>query len=100
MGPLPPQTESVEQLIVDALYDLTDAGYPAPEQLGPYFTAGVALGRADEPRPVRSNRATVCDSPPLRSPCRSHKGPRRRPSPHSEALGLARLLVGRRRFPP
>src|SRR3954470_8308454 len=52
MGPLPPQTESVEQLIVDALYDLTDAGYAAPEQLGTYFTAGVALGRADEPRPV------------------------------------------------
>ena len=51
VGPLPPQTESVEQLIVDALHDLTDAGHPAPQALGPYL-AGVAFGRADEPRSI------------------------------------------------
>src|SRR5215208_2125735 len=55
---LPPQAEGIEQLIVDALYDLADTGYPTPQALGPYL-ASVAFGRADKLRPV------VIEPPPV-----------------------------------
>ena len=48
VGPLLPKAEGVEQLLVDGLYDLADAGYPAPKSLRPHL-AGVAFGRADDP---------------------------------------------------
>jgi hypothetical protein len=48
---LPPEAESVEQLLVDALRDLADRGNPPPQALGPGFTA-VALRRVDDARPV------------------------------------------------
>src|SRR5215210_2215898 len=51
VGPLPPQAESVEQLIVDAFDDLTEPGHPPPEPLGPGLS-GVALGRMDDRRAV------------------------------------------------
>ncbi len=52
MGPLPPQTEGVEELVVDALDDLADGGYPPPQALWPASLAGVAFGWTDKPRPV------------------------------------------------
>lgn len=51
VGPLSPQTEGVEELVVDRLHDLADAGDPSPQALGPYLT-GVAFGRTDKPRSV------------------------------------------------
>src|ERR671911_1628899 len=47
VGPLPPQAESVEQLIVDAFDDLTESGQPPPQAFGPGLS-GVALGRMDD----------------------------------------------------
>jgi len=49
---LPPETEGVEELIVDAFYDLADGGYPPPQALGPAPLATIALGRADDAHPV------------------------------------------------
>ncbi len=46
MGPLLPEAEGVEQLIVDSLHDLTDRGYPASELSGPASLFGVTLGLA------------------------------------------------------
>jgi hypothetical protein len=51
VGQFPPQTEDVEELIVDALHDLTDAGDPSSETFGPRLSA-VAFRRMDYPRPV------------------------------------------------
>src|SRR5215212_7571633 len=48
VGSLPPQAEGVEELIVDALDDLTYltySGHPSPEPLGPVPLAAVVLGR-------------------------------------------------------
>src|SRR3982751_5524799 len=47
VGPLPPQAEGVEELVVDRLDDLTYPGDPPPQALGPGLP-GVALGRMDE----------------------------------------------------
>jgi hypothetical protein len=47
VGPLPPQAEGVKQLVVDRLYDLTNAGHPPSQALGPASLLGVALGRMD-----------------------------------------------------
>jgi hypothetical protein len=47
MGTLPPQTEGIEELVVDRLHDLTEGSHPLPQTLGPgHF--GVALGRMDD----------------------------------------------------
>src|SRR5918994_7859036 len=46
--PLPPQAESVEQLIVDAFDDLSESGHPPPQAFGPASLSGVALGRLDD----------------------------------------------------
>jgi hypothetical protein len=51
MGALPPEAEGVEELVVDALYDLAYSGHPSPQALGPGFAA-VALGRVDDAHPV------------------------------------------------
>src|SRR5215210_7287005 len=59
MGSLSPQAESVEQLIVDALYDLADCGYPPPQAFGPASFAGVALGGMDDISTVALQPAPV-----------------------------------------
>ena len=51
MGPLPPQTEGIEEFVVDALYDLADGSHPTPESLGPR-SATVAFGRMDDLSPI------------------------------------------------
>jgi hypothetical protein len=51
MGPLSPEAEGIEQLIVDALHDLADASHPPPQALGPGLAA-VALGWVDDARSV------------------------------------------------
>jgi hypothetical protein len=58
VGPLPPGPEGVEQLVVDRLHYLADAGQPPPESLGPGF-ARVALGRVDDSRPIAIEPAPV-----------------------------------------
>jgi hypothetical protein len=58
VGSLPVEPEGVEQLLVDCLHYLTDAGQPPPESLGPGFAA-VALGRVDDSRPVAFQPAPV-----------------------------------------
>ena len=53
---LPPEAESVEQLLVDTLHDLADGGNPPPQALGPGFTA-VALTSTGWPStPTTSKR--------------------------------------------
>jgi hypothetical protein len=49
---LPPEAQGVEELLVDAFYDLADGGHPSPQLLGPAPLAAVALGRADDTHPV------------------------------------------------
>src|SRR3954463_12942339 len=51
MRPLSPQTEGVEELVVDALYNLAHSSHPPSQALGPGLAA-VAFRRMDEPRPV------------------------------------------------
>jgi len=58
MGSLPVETKSVEELIVDALDDLADAGHPTPQVLGPGF-AGVAFGWTENLRPVALHPALM-----------------------------------------
>jgi hypothetical protein len=86
VGPLLPQAEGVEQLVVDRLYDLTNAGDPPPEPLGPRLL-GVALGRMDDfgsvafqptPMILFSLEAFVCDV----------GSPKTEPAPLSLGLGL------------
>jgi hypothetical protein len=48
MGALPPQTEGIEELVVDRLHDLTEGSHPLPQTLGPASLFGVALGRMDD----------------------------------------------------
>jgi hypothetical protein len=49
---LPPEAEGVEQLVVDAFYDLADGGYPPPQALRPAALSAVALGRVDDAHSV------------------------------------------------
>ena len=58
VGPLLPQTEGVEELIVDTLHDLTDGGDPSPEPFRPRLAA-VTFRRMDYPRPVALLPAAV-----------------------------------------
>ena len=44
MGPLAPETEGGEELVVDTLHDLADGGHPTSEPFGPASLAGVAFG--------------------------------------------------------
>src|SRR5918999_3407219 len=46
MGPLPVQAKSMKQLVVDRFDDLTEAGQPAPQGLGPWRPA-IALWWTD-----------------------------------------------------
>src|SRR5512133_623334 len=58
VGTLPPQTEGIEELVVDRLYDLTEGSHPLLQTLGPgHF--GVALGRMDHLRSVAFQPAPV-----------------------------------------
>ena len=58
VGAFPPQTEDVEELIVDTLHDLTDAGDPSPQSFRPRL-ATVTFRRMDYQRPVALLPATV-----------------------------------------
>jgi hypothetical protein len=51
MGTLPPQTESIEELLVSALHDLADGGHQPPQALGPGLFR-VSFGRMDDSSPV------------------------------------------------
>src|SRR5919107_3758757 len=62
MGPLPPQTKGVEQLVVGTLYDLSDGGHPSPQMLGPGLER-VSFGRMDDARPVALSPAAVVLGP-------------------------------------
>jgi hypothetical protein len=70
VGPLLPQAEGVKQLVVDPLYNLTNASDPPPQALGPASLLRVALGRMDDlgsvafqptPMIVFSLEAFVCE---------------------------------------
>src|SRR5215218_11149999 len=41
MGPLPPEAEGIEELVVDRLDDLAYSSYPSSQALGPVPLAGV-----------------------------------------------------------
>jgi hypothetical protein len=58
MRPLPPQAKGVEQLVVGALYDLANGGYPPHQALGPGLDR-VSFGRMDDARPVALSPAAV-----------------------------------------
>jgi hypothetical protein len=86
--PLLPQSEGIKQLVVDRLYDLTNAGDPPPQALGPASLLGAALGRMDDfgsvafqptPMILFSLEAFVCDV----------GSPKTEPAPLSLGLGLA-----------
>jgi len=62
MGPLPPQAEGVEELVVDAFYDLADGGYPPPQALGPTSLFGVAFGWVDDICSVTLEPSSVVQS--------------------------------------
>src|SRR5918994_2995953 len=55
MGPLPPEAEGIEELVVDRLHDLAYSSYPSSQALGPVPLAGVALGRVDDAHPDRKS---------------------------------------------
>ena len=70
VGPLLPQTEGVKQLVVERLYDLTNAGDPPPQALGPGLLGVAPTGRMDDlgsvalqptPMILFSLEAFVCD---------------------------------------
>jgi len=48
MRSLPPQTEGVEELVVDVLHDLAYPCNPLPQALGPASLARVSFGRMDD----------------------------------------------------
>src|ERR687897_1486767 len=101
MGSLPPQPESVEQLVIGVLHYLADARDPPPQAFGPALLAGVAFRRMDNVCPVTFEppeavlcafETLVCYVGPLSS--RAHADePSVRSSPHSEE-GFRQLLVG------
>src|SRR5215211_2131183 len=100
VGPLLPQAEGVKQLVVDCLYDLTNAGDPLPEPLGPGLF-GVALGRMEDlgsvafqptPMVVFSLEDFVCDVGSREGRARAFE-PRVGISPHREE-GLGQWLIG------
>src|SRR5919112_5744897 len=100
VGTLAPKPEGVEQLVVDRLYDLTNAGDPSPEPLGPGLL-GVALGWMDDLGSVAfqptsmvlfSLEAFVCDVGPREGRARAFES-RVGVSPHREE-GLGQWLIG------
>src|SRR5215217_6837580 len=102
-GPLPPEAEGIEELVVDRLDDLAYSSYPSSQALGPVPLAGVALGRVDDAHPVAFQPASMVffalkalvgyvGSPGRRSHARQ---PRVRSMPDGEE-GLGHLLVGGR----
>jgi hypothetical protein len=62
MGPLSPESEGVEELVVDALYDLADGSHPLPQALGPASLFGVAFGWVDDIRSVTLELSCVVQS--------------------------------------
>src|SRR5215218_564709 len=100
---LSPEAEGVEQLVVDAFYDLADGGYPPPQALGPVPLAAVALGRVDDAHSIEIEPTPMVFF--ALEALVGHVGSRcRRPHarksgvrsmPHSEE-GLGYLLVGGR----
>src|SRR5215203_6430927 len=59
MGPLPPEAEGIEELVVDRLDDLAYSSHPSSQALGPVPLAGVALGRVDDACPVAFQPASM-----------------------------------------
>src|SRR5215210_8348657 len=100
MGPLPPKSKGVEQLLVGALYDLADCGHPSPQMLRPGLER-VSFGRMDDARSVALSPAAVVLSSfetfvgyVGSTGDRSYAGKTSvRLSPHSKE-GLGHLLVG------
>src|SRR5829696_9488288 len=101
MGTLPPQTEGIEELVVDRLHDLTERSHPLPQTLGPgHF--GIALGRMEhlssialQPTPVvfSSLEAFVGHVDPREG--RTHADePRVGASPQREEALCQRLVCG------
>jgi hypothetical protein len=104
MGPLLPQAEGVKQLVVDRLYDLTNAGDPPPQALGPGLLGVAPTGRMDDlgsvalqptPMIVFCLEAFVCDvGSPEEGRARAFE-PRVGISPHREE-GFGQWLIGAR----
>src|SRR5215210_378242 len=63
MGTLPPQTEGIEELVIDRLHDLTEGSHPLPQTLGPASLFGVALGWMDDLSSVALQPTPVVFSP-------------------------------------
>jgi hypothetical protein len=63
VGPLSPEAEGVEELVVDAFDYLANAGHPPPQALGPGLLASGALRRMDDVRPVLIEPAPVVLGP-------------------------------------
>src|SRR5215204_7094408 len=101
MGPLPPEAEGVEQLVVDALHNLAYCGHPASQALGPASLARVSFGRMDDGCSVALLPAAVVLEP--LETLVGYVGSRRdrahadepgvRLSPHGEE-SLRQLLIG------
>jgi hypothetical protein len=51
VGTLPPQTESIEELLVGALHNLADRSHPPPQALGPGLFR-VSFGPMDDSSPI------------------------------------------------
>src|SRR5215218_172199 len=101
MGSLPPQPESVEQLLIGVLHYLADACDPPPQAFGPALLAGVAFRRMDnmcpeafEPPEVvfSSLKALVCNIRTRAS--RAHADESSVGSGSCSKEGLRKLLVG------
>src|SRR3954471_17174906 len=58
MGPLSPEAEGVEQLLVERLHDLADTSHPSPHALRPGIER-ISFGRMDDARPVALSPAAM-----------------------------------------
>jgi hypothetical protein len=59
MGPLPPEVEGIEELVIDRLDNLAYSSNPSSQALGPVPLAGVALGRVDDARTIAFQPASM-----------------------------------------
>jgi hypothetical protein len=95
------EAEGVNQLLARGLHDLADASDPTPQALRPYLS-GIALGRADEPRPVMTQLPlaifgaleALVDHVRCRGGTPYTPKPSVRLSPHSEESLGQRLVFG------
>ena len=101
MGPLPPEAEGIEELVVDRLDDLAYSGHPSSHALGPVPLASVSFGRMDDGCSV-----TLLPAPVVLNPFETFVGYvwSRADQAHTDELGvrlsshgeegLRQLLVG------